>query len=132
MWERLLLPFQHGPESSFNDRNGKNSYTCQIIIPRVPPNDMKEYKPYNTKRLQKICRQHVNHIVMLLYGTHGITHIIQVSIRQTKSIWKKGDQFCGAAGHEPNRCGRHACSHLWKCQGKTGALGRLQKLDVRF
>lgn len=73
MWESLLLQFQHGLESSFNDRNGKTSYTCQIIILRVPPNDMKECKPYNTKRLWKICRQHVNHLVMPLYGTHGTT-----------------------------------------------------------
>lgn len=80
MWESLLLQFQHGPESSFNDRNRKTSYTRQIIIPRVPPNDMKEYKPYNTQALRKICRQHVNHIVMLLYGTRGIAHFILKSV----------------------------------------------------
>lgn len=48
MWEGFLLQFQRGPESSSNDRNGKNSYTRQIIILRGPPNDMKGYKPYNT------------------------------------------------------------------------------------
>jgi len=79
MWESFVAI--SAAESSFSDRNGNNSYTHQIIILRVPPNEMKEYKPYNTKRLLKIRRQHVNHIVVLLYGTHGITKVISVSPR---------------------------------------------------
>lgn len=124
-----MLQFQHGPESSFNDRNGKTSYTDQIIIPRVHPNDMKDYKPYNAKRLWKICRQHVNHIVMLLYGTHGIALFKSVPCRPNllgrkviSSVELPGMNQGGVGDMPAGSCGNV----------KTGALGRLQNLDARF